>query len=99
MTVRASLGKIATLLCMVIATGLAGSARVQTGFLDRSVEISGRSYRYQVYVPIDFRAKKSWPVILFLHGSGERARMASSKPMSAFPLRFGSSVRDSRLLL
>jgi predicted peptidase len=56
---------------MMIATGYA-SARVQTGFLDRTVSISGKSYRYQVYVPADFRSKESWPVILFLHGSGER---------------------------
>ena len=47
-------------------------ARVQTGFLDRTVSISPASYRYQVYVPADFRSKKSWPVILFLHGAGER---------------------------
>src|ERR1700704_1194007 len=46
--------------------------RVQTGFLDRRVTISGSDYRYQVFVPADFSKKKSWPVILFLHGAGER---------------------------
>jgi predicted peptidase len=55
------------ILCAVFA-----AARVETGFLDRTVSVSGRSYRYQVYVPADFRSKKSWPVILFLHGAGER---------------------------
>ena len=63
--------RFAFLLIMMLAT-VSVSARVQTGFLDRTVELSGRSYRYQVYVPADFRSKKSWPVILFLHGSGER---------------------------
>jgi predicted peptidase len=60
------------ILSSILMVALQSSARVQTGFLDRSVEVSGKSYRYQVYVPIDFRSKKSWPVILFLHGSGER---------------------------
>ena len=57
---------------LLILSAVSATARVQTGFLDRTVSISGTSYRYQVYVPADFRAKKSWPVILFLHGSGER---------------------------
>lgn len=57
---------------MALTISGTASARVQTGFLDRSVGISGKTYRYQVYVPTDFRSKKLWPVILFLHGSGER---------------------------
>ncbi len=57
--------------CMILCVASA-SARVDTGFLDRTVSISGKSYRYQVYVPADYRSKKSWPVMLFLHGSGER---------------------------
>ena len=32
----------------------------------------GTEYRYQVYVPLTFTPQQSWPVILFLHGSGER---------------------------
>lgn len=46
--------------------------KTETGFLDRTVTVSGKSYRYQVFVPVNFQAKKSWPVILFLHGYGER---------------------------
>jgi predicted peptidase len=46
--------------------------QVQTGFLDRSITVAGRSYRYQVYVPVDYQTKSSWPAILFLHGAGER---------------------------
>jgi predicted peptidase len=59
------------LTAIVAAIPSAVSARVQTGFLDRTVNISGSAYRYQVYVPADFQSKKSWPVILFLHGSGK----------------------------
>ena len=46
--------------------------QVQTGFLDRSITLGGRSYHYQVYVPADYASKPSWPAILFLHGAGER---------------------------
>src|SRR6266478_1369598 len=59
-------------LLLLLATALPALARVQTGFLDRTVNVSGTSYRYQVFVPADFSKKKSWPVILFLHGAGER---------------------------
>jgi predicted peptidase len=64
---RSSTFALLLILCAASAT-----ARVQTGFLDRTVSVSGKTYRYQVYVPADFRSKKSWPVILFLHGAGER---------------------------
>lgn len=43
-----------------------------TGFLDRTVSVSGTSYRYQVFVPADWNRHTRSPVILFLHGSGER---------------------------
>jgi predicted peptidase len=64
--------RVLALFWIVMFGAVSASARVQTGFLDRTVSVSGRSYRYQVYVPADFRSKKSWPVILFLHGAGER---------------------------
>jgi predicted peptidase len=44
----------------------------ETGFLNRSVMVGGTVYRYQVYVPADWSKDKKWPVILFLHGAGER---------------------------
>jgi predicted peptidase len=47
--------------------------RVETGFLDRTVTAHGSAYRYQVYVPADYAGSaQRWPVILFLHGAGER---------------------------
>ncbi len=45
---------------------------VETGFLDRAIGVEGREYRYQVYVPADYATESAWPVILFLHGAGER---------------------------
>lgn len=45
---------------------------VETGFLDRTLTVAGQSSRYQVYVPADYPTRAPWPVILFLHGAGER---------------------------
>ena len=47
-------------------------ARQETGFLDRTIRLDGATHRYQVYVPAEYSKSKRWPVILFLHGSGER---------------------------
>jgi predicted peptidase len=61
-------------LCLAAAVPLRAQ-RVETGFLDRTVSVAGQTYRYQVYVPADYVAKaERWPVILFLHGAGERGR-------------------------
>jgi acetyl esterase/lipase len=46
----------------------------ETGFLNRKIQVNGATYRYQVYLPEDWRRddRKQWPIILFLHGRGER---------------------------
>lgn len=44
----------------------------ETGFLNRTVVLGGASYRFQVYVPWSWTPERLWPVILFLHGGGER---------------------------
>ena len=46
----------------------------ETGFLNRKIQVNGATYRFQVYLPEDWRRDdhKQWPVILFLHGRGER---------------------------
>ena len=65
----------AVLLSVFLLAGLSSEARAQapaTGFLDRTVTISGEAYRYQVFVPADYTRSRVWPVVLFLHGGGER---------------------------
>lgn len=44
----------------------------ETGFLNRTVEAGGETRRYVVYVPADYTPERAWPMILFLHGAGER---------------------------
>lgn len=56
----------------LLCAGPVSAQRAETGFLDRVVTVAGRSYHYQVYVPADYSSQAEWPVILFLHGAGER---------------------------
>lgn len=44
----------------------------ETGFLIRTVNVHGTPYPYSVYVPRNFDRARKWPVVLFLHGAGER---------------------------
>jgi predicted peptidase len=58
---------------LLLAPATLEAQRVETGFLDRTVTVGGTPYRYQVYVPAGYvGSAQRWPVILFLHGSGER---------------------------
>lgn len=61
---------LATVAALVSPAWAAGPPA--TGFLDRTVTVDGRTYPYQVFVPRDWNAAKAWPVVLFLHGAGER---------------------------
>ena len=57
-----------TLLIVVSAHG----KKRKTGFLDRTVTVQGTAYKYQVFVPDAWTPQQKWPIILFLHGAGER---------------------------
>src|SRR3546814_4051248 len=73
--------RLAALLTTVAAAGLSAcgalpmdttpAAMRHAEFVQREVVVDGRSHRYQVFVPAAASAAKP-PVILFLHGSGER---------------------------
>jgi predicted peptidase len=41
-------------------------------FQDRAVTIGTAEYHFRVFTPKGWSTKKKWPVILFLHGAGER---------------------------
>src|SRR5277367_2147073 len=63
-----------------------------TGFLNRRIELHGIVYRFQVYLPEDWRRDdhKQWPIILFLHGRGERG----SEGMWQTQIGLPAAVRD-----
>jgi predicted peptidase len=61
---------------LVFCLHFAAPARARnhdTGFLDRTINLEGEVYKYQVFVPDNWSPKQKWPIILFLHGAGERA--------------------------
>jgi predicted peptidase len=64
---------LAALLVLPATLNAQNTQRAETGFLNRSVTVNGLRYPYQVYVPADYASStQRWPVILFLHGAGER---------------------------
>jgi len=56
----------------VLLTSPAFARHQDTGFLNRRLNLHGTTHKYQVYVPENWNDHERWPVILFLHGSGER---------------------------
>jgi acetyl esterase/lipase len=64
----------------------------ETGFLNRRIELHGTTYRYQVYLPEEWRRDdhKQWPILLFLHGRGERG----SEGMWQTQIGLPQAVRD-----
>jgi predicted peptidase len=53
-------------------TSTTAPADSQSGLLTRTVTVGDKSYTYQVYVPSSLRGRQNVPVILFLHGIGQR---------------------------
>lgn len=65
--------RIALLPLFLLLLQACSSTRMhETGFLDRKVTLDGVSYPYSVYVPRNWTPERAWPVVMFLHGSGER---------------------------
>ncbi len=64
----------------------------ETGFLNRSIEFHGVTSRFQVYLPEEWRRddRRLWPIILFLHGRGERG----SEGMWQTQIGLPEAVRD-----
>ena len=60
--------------------------------LERSVVVNGHTYKYRVWLPPHFTKLRRWPVILFLHGSGERG----SDNLRQLALGLGPSLEHYR---
>ncbi len=74
------------LLCLSLA---ALAANPPTGFLNRSISVDGKAYRYVLYLPSNWTPDQKWPVILFLHGAGERG----SDGLKQSQIGIGGAVR------
>jgi len=88
-------------LTCVLAPGASGAASTryekpeppqETGFLNRKIELHGITYRFVVYLPEEWRREdhKLWPIILALHGRGERG----SEGMWQTQIGVPQAVRD-----
>jgi dienelactone hydrolase len=53
-------------------TRLAAPARQAAGFSNRVFHDAAGAHKYVVYLPQNYSPDVSWPVILYLHGAGER---------------------------
>lgn len=65
---------LAVTLAMLNASATTEPARKAepTGFLYKQLTVADQRYAYCVYVPPDYTPDRQWPLILFLHGMGER---------------------------
>ena len=45
---------------------------LKADFVERVIKDESGEHRYTVFLPEDYSADKKWPVILYLHGAGER---------------------------
>ncbi|MFN0199376.1 MAG: alpha/beta hydrolase-fold protein [Planctomycetaceae bacterium] len=66
------------ILLAAFLTGVVGNssscpaAQNKTGFVDHTYKDEEGSHNYVVYVPSNYDPQYRWPVMLFLHGAGER---------------------------
>ena len=88
-----------TILTSTVPAFVCGGQDQGPRFLERTVRIGEASYAYKVYVPPGFDAGRTWPVILYLHGAGERGtdgvrqtEVGLGRALRANPERFPAVV-------
>jgi predicted peptidase len=57
---------------LLTTTTASASGAQESGLLSRTSKVGATSYVYQVYVPAKLQGQRNLPVILFLHGIGQR---------------------------
>src|SRR5688572_11875805 len=85
-------GVVAAVLALVVcaAPGAGAQERSQeTGFLNATARMGAHAMPYVVYVPRDYTPARRWPVILFLHGAGERGENG----LPASQVGIGAAIR------
>lgn len=73
------------LFIMAASAAFAAPRHIDTGFLNRHVAVNGTVYKYQVYLPEGWTEHGTWPIILFLHGSGERGSEGMDETQIGLP--------------
>jgi predicted peptidase len=83
---------ILSTLAGLLLAGAAGAAEPSTGFVDKVRKgPDGKESKYIVFVPAAYKGDKEYPVILFLHGAGERG--TDGKKQAAVGL--GAAIRKN----
>jgi predicted peptidase len=62
---------IRRILLVVVALAFTSCTR-RSQFLEREVHLGEHTYKYRVWLPQHYTKLHHWPVVLYLHGSGER---------------------------
>ena len=76
---------IVSAFCFLISAFVSGCAS-NAHFLSRRLTLHGHSYAYRVWIPPHYTRLHRWPVILFLHGSGECGRDNVQQLNAALPV-------------
>lgn len=67
-----SLGRILVLVLPVAVGWGAAPPSAEAAFVRRVYRDANGPHRYAVFVPQNYTPRRTWPVVLFLHGAGER---------------------------
>jgi predicted peptidase len=86
---------VASLVLFLLIPVSAYGKKHETGFLDRVITIQGIQYKYQVFLPDDWTPRQNWPVILALHGAGERG----DDGLLQTDVGIGTAIRTNRSAL
>lgn len=70
--IRTTVTRLAFLLMLVAAGQVATAQGLDPVFQSKTFKDADGDHRYAVFVPKGYSAEKKWPVMLFLHGAGER---------------------------
>lgn len=62
---------VAVAFLLLVAEGV-WAQETSSGFVERVYQDDAGEHKYAVFVPENYTPTKKWPVILFLHGAGER---------------------------
>lgn len=63
---------LVTAMLSLLPTLASAAQRAETGFVRRVFHDEAGEHKYVVYVPNGYTPNRAWPVMLFLHGAGER---------------------------
>ena len=99
-TKEKNMKKIISLLVLIITLAAvwavcASAVDVYEAFTKETFEYEGTKLPYRLYVPEDFDATKKYPLVLFLHGAGERGEDNEAQLKNAVQILFD---REDKLI-